>query len=98
MSKLTVKLALELLPTYALVPLGKRMFKEYTNDLSKNIKSCRIGHDFLEGLGGPRGLKGYNRYLEGQELIEEIMIFSFLKYDTENITRITGFFEIASNF
>ena len=67
MSKLTVKLALELLPTYALVPLGKRMFKESTNDLSKNIKSCPIGHDFLEGLGGPRGLKGYNRYLEGQE-------------------------------
>ena len=45
----------------------KRMFKESTNDLSKNIKSCPIGHDFLEGLGGPRGLKGYNRYLEGQE-------------------------------
>ena len=67
MSKLTVKLALELLPTYALVPLGKRMFKEYTNDLSKNIKSCPIGHDFFEGLGGPRGLKGYNRYLEVQE-------------------------------
>ena len=57
-----------------------------------------MGHDFLEGLGVPRGLKGYNRYLEGQELIEEIMIFSFLKYDTENITQITGFFEIASNF
>ena len=26
------------------------------------------------------------------------MIFSILKKDTENITRITGFFEIASNF
>ena len=57
MSKLTVKLALELLPTYALVPLGKRMFKESTNDLSKNIKNCPIGHDFLEGLGVPRVLK-----------------------------------------
>ena len=67
MSKLTVKLALELLPTYALVPLGKRMFKESTNDIAKTFKSCSKGHDFLEGLGVPRGLKGYNRYLEGQE-------------------------------
>ena len=45
----------------------KRMFKEYTNDIAKTFKSCSKGHDFLEGLGGPRGLKGYNRYLEGQE-------------------------------
>ena len=35
----------------------KRMFKESTNDLSKNIKNCPIGHDFLEGLGVPSVLK-----------------------------------------
>ena len=105
MSKLTVKLALELLPTYALVPLGKRMFKEYTNDIAKTFKSCSKGHDFLEGLGGPRVLKALMGLLgfEGDILsvkkaLEEFMIFSILKNDTENITRITGFFEIASNF
>ena len=35
----------------------KIIFKESTNDLSKNIKNCPIGHDFLEGLGVPRVLK-----------------------------------------
>ena len=52
----------------------------------------------LEVLEVWKAIIGILKDKKALEVIEEIMIFSILKNDTENITRITGFFEIASNF
>ena len=52
----------------------------------------------LEVLEVWKALIGILKDKKTLEVIEEVMIFSFLKYDTEDTKQITGFFEIASNF